>query len=118
MKKILIASFAVFALGLIFDYYGLFDPEMSEPLFIFGFGLTVSSAILLFSKNQKAILSWKKFAFWWLILSVILILATPTSHNTWMPLYSVDREIVTWLMGGLFTLISLLLIGWKSLRKS
>ena len=113
---ILLFSLVVLILGLSLDSYGIFDPELSEPLFIFGIALSISSAALLTAKKVRA-RSWIKFSSWLLFASLIIILITPVSSNAWTPLYSIYREIVTWLMGGLFTLISLVLIVWKSVKR-
>lgn len=116
MRNLLLSLIVLF-LGLGLDFFNILDPEISEPLYIFGFGLTVTAFILLFLKNASLNKTWQSFAPWWLIISTIIILATPTSNNTWMPLYSLEREGVTWIMGILFALISLGIIVWKSSKK-
>lgn len=88
--------------------------SFGEPLFSYSLVFLPASFALLFIQKE-AFNSWLHFARWWLPLSIILILITPTSSNSWMPLYSLDKEMMTWLMGGLFTLISLVLIITKGL---
>jgi hypothetical protein len=92
---------------------------LGEPLFSYSLVFLPASLALLFVRKET-FNSWLRFARWWILLSFVLILITPTSSNTWMPLYSVDKEIITWIMAILFTLISLILIAVKSfsLRKT
>jgi hypothetical protein len=104
-----------FFLGVSLDYYNFLDAELGEPLYRMSVAIFIPLFVLLFT-SQSITSVWFRFARWWLPLSVILILITPTSSNTWMPLYSVDKEMMTWIMGGLFTLISLILIARASLR--
>lgn len=76
-----------------------------EPLLIYSTCLVPVGVSLVFVSSRSFFL-WASFARWWIPLSILLIVVTPTSSNTWMPLYSLEKEGVTWLMGGLFLLIS------------
>ncbi|HYD93100.1 MAG TPA: hypothetical protein VEB18_01430 [Candidatus Paceibacterota bacterium] len=114
--KILIATILISALGYIFDYFDLYDPWLSEPLYILGLATFIPALLLVFLKKKGVFGAWAKLAAWWLPLSIVLIAVTPDSNNTWMPLYSVTKEMVTWLMAGLFSIISIVVITWTSLR--
>ncbi len=107
-----------FFLGVSLDYYNFLDAELGEPLYRMSVAIFIPLLVLLFASQSTA--AWLRFARWWLPLSIFLILITPTSSNTWMPLYSVDKEMVTWITAVLFTLISLTIIAVKSfsLRKT
>lgn len=70
-------------------------------------------SILLFFVREEVFNSWKTFAYWWIPLSVLLILAAPSQGGG---LISIDRELVTWWMAGLFFLLSLLIIAVKSYK--
>lgn len=89
---------------------------LGQPLFIYSlFVLPFALTVLFFSTSTRKIWVW--FTFWWSTLSSLLIFITPTSNNTWIPLYAFEREGVTWIMGILFALVSVGIIARKSLRK-
>lgn len=60
---------------------------------------------------------WLRFSVFWWLVSIVIIAITPTTSNSWMPIYSITKETVTWFMGGLFALISLVLIISRSFKK-
>jgi hypothetical protein len=81
----------------------------SAPLFLL-------SLILLFLRKE-VYESWKKFALWWLPISFLFILGAPSSGGGSIGIGgSIDREIVTWWFAGLFFIISLVLIIYKSIK--
>lgn len=95
---------------------GCLDSTISgigEPLLIFSILLVVILSILLFL-NKNIFKSWLRFAAWWIPLSIILIVITPETSNSWMPLYFIGKGTVTVLMAGIFSIISLILIAWKT----
>ncbi|TSD05092.1 MAG: hypothetical protein Greene07147_804 [Parcubacteria group bacterium Greene0714_7] len=102
------------------NYIGCADDSIEivgVPLFIFAlFTLPITFILILF---PKAFSSWFKFALWWVPFSILVITITPTTSNSWMPLYSFVREDTAWFMGGVFAVISLGIIVWKTtaLRK-
>ena len=65
--------------------------------------------------NDVFFKSWLHFAYWWIPLSFLIIFATPTSNHAWA-LSGPNRETTTWILDGLFLLISLILIAYKSYR--
>lgn len=89
-----------------------------KPLYLFSLIFTITAFVLAFV-SIKIFNSWLRFAMWWLPLSVILIAITPSTSNSWMPLYFIGKDTVALVMSALFTLISLVIIVWKQfgLRK-
>ena len=114
MKKLIpLVAALVSVAGLWFDYKNIADPYPSEPAYILGIAVFLPSLLLLFCK-EEIFKSWFRFARWALPLSILLIIVAPTTNGSFTPFYGINKEMVTWLMGGLFTLISLILIVWKS----
>lgn len=98
------------------NYIGCADDSIEVvgiPLFIFAlFTLPVTFILILF---PKAFGPWLKFAIGWILFSALVIAITPATSNSWMPLYSFVKEDVAWFMGGVFAVISLGIIVWKTL---
>jgi hypothetical protein len=88
---------------------------LGEPLLLYSFALIPLSFAYLFLR--KARLPLLIFALAWIPLSILLIAITPITSNTGMPLYFIGRETITWIMAGLFTFISLLIIALSFFRK-
>ncbi|MEK7100611.1 MAG: hypothetical protein AAB921_00760 [Patescibacteria group bacterium] len=122
------APLLIILAGLLFGYLGMrcginsscpvaallsdFAFSLFKPLWIFSlFSLPIGVA-LLFAK-QKVFKTWLHFAFWWLPLSVIVIYILSSGGRGMMPLYSYSQGGVAIVMGSLFTIISLGVIGWK-----
>lgn len=82
---------------------------MSVPAFVFAF-------ITLFVRDEVAS-SWRKFSNYFLLASVIIILLTPNSApgNDILPII---KENVTIVLATLYSAISLLLILYKSFKRS
>ena len=69
--------------------------------------------ILLLFLNRNILLSWLKFALGWMVLYFVVIFMSPEyGSSSFMP--GPDRKTFSWIMSGLFLLISLILIAWKS----
>ena len=115
--KILIALSIVsaFALGVGLDYLDIADRTIGEPLYRLAVGAAIPFSVVLFLK-RAAYEGWLRFARWWVPLSIFLIAITPVGGNSWMPLFSLNKEGVTLLMAGLLTAISLVLIVREARR--
>ena len=87
--------------------------EVIIQLYFFSIIILFPTIVLCFVK-RLIFNSWLRFAAWWLPLSIILIAITPETSNSWMPLYFVSKDTVTVLMASIFTIISLILIAWKT----
>lgn len=103
-----------FIVGILLEYFNIGDPYPAEPLYIFSGAVLISSIALLFFPS--AFPKWSKFAGWWVIATVIIVLLSPEYHGALFPLASFDRRDAMWLMGILFTIISLTIIAVKSLQ--
>lgn len=94
---------------------------LSEFTFWMSFSAFIASLIAVFIKDS-AYFPWKKFTNYFLLVSVILILITPTSGNSGgslgMDLYAIDKELVTIVLSILYASISLPLIIYKSLKNN
>ncbi len=82
---------------------------MSVPAFIF-------SVITLFVREEVA-RKWRKFSNYFLLASVVIILLTPNSSHG-MDIYPLIKENVTIVLATLYSVISLLLILYKSFKNT
>lgn len=82
------------------------------PTYLFSFVALLPTLVLCFVA-RGTFKAWLRFAMWWLPLSAILIAITPSTSNSWMPLYFIGKDTVTLVMAGLFSIISLGIIAWK-----
>ena len=87
---------------------------IGQPLFVFSLFLVPVVLILLFISDD-AFKSWLRLAVVWLPLSFICVALTPDSGNQVISYLSIiNYENTALVMGGLFTIISLILIAWKT----
>lgn len=96
------------------DYFNIIDFQFSigEPLTNFSLLLLATSVIFLFPRDE-IFQSWLRFARWWIPLSILIIAITPTTGHDWA-LGGPTREIMSWVMGGFFFFVSLIIIFVKS----
>ncbi len=92
-----------------------FIKKLSESFFWLSVPVFISSLITLFL-NERVFQSWKKFTNYFLVLSVIVILITPTSTHG-MDFFPIIKETVTIALATVYSVISLILIVYKSLKK-
>lgn len=116
--RLLILSLTIlaFVAGVTLDYLGIADREIGEPLYRLAIAVLIPCVVLLLN-NEATFRAWFRFAAWWIPLSVLLIALTPVNGGSWMPLYLVNKETVTFLVGGLFIAISLIGIVRKSRKR-
>lgn len=70
--------------------------------------------LLLIFVREEVFRAWIRFAYWWIPLSVIVIfLAAGSGGGSWGIPNIFDQETVSFILSGLFALISLLIILWK-----
>ena len=93
-------------------YYNSPIFTIGEPLFNFSVVMLITTFVVYFIRDEIFQL-WLRFARWWIPLSVLIIAITPTTGHDWA-LGGPTREIMSWMMGGLFFFISLLIIAVKS----
>lgn len=104
------------------DQLGCLDnssDSIGYPLFIFSLFAIFVSLFIIFVK-EKVFYFWVKFSMFWVPLSLLLLALIDDRGGALGPnLYDISRSTVAFFMGGLFTVISLGIIVWKtlSLRK-
>lgn len=121
-KNILIGALVGIVIAYLLDYGRKFGISrevykfVAEPLFNISLSLFIISAITIFLRDQ-IFYSWLKFAYWWLPVTVLLVLIVPTSDGSLLP---ITKEIVSLWMSGLFVFISLVIMIKKTfdLRKN
>ncbi len=84
-----------------------------KPLWVYAL-FFIPVPLVLFFVRENVWKSWLRFSYWWITLSLIVVAITPVWSNSWFPLYSFVKEDAAQVMGGLFTIISLILIVWKT----
>ncbi len=94
------------------NFFHAFFLELINPLYTFSL-IALLPALILTFVTRSTFITWLKFAMWWLPPSAILIAITPSTSNSWMPLFFIGKDTVTLVMAGLFTAISLVIIVWK-----
>lgn len=87
-----------------------------DPIVAFMLPVVLFSIILVFA-NRIVVNAWSKFAWVGVIISIIVIALFPVDDRGWLPM-GLTRANAAWVMGGLFTLISLAVIAWKYWRLS
>lgn len=103
-----------FLLGIFLEYKDIGDPYPSELLYIFfGAALLPALAMLLLPHLLR---NWLRFTLWWGIGTAIVVILVPEYHGDLFPIFSFDRREAIWFMGALFTVISLTIIGVKSIQ--
>lgn len=83
--------------------------SITYPFFVFSLFLLPIVLILAFVP-RRIFNSWLKFAMWALPLAFIYIAMTPVWDSSWLPFV---RDDAARLAGGVFAVISLLLIAYK-----
>lgn len=99
--------------------YKLFAPfsfSLFEPIYIYSL-ISLPGILLAYFVKPAHYKLWARFSFGWILISLFIILITPVTTNTWIPLYAPNKEMVTWLMAGLYTLISLIVLAWSRFSK-
>jgi len=125
IKRIVATSFVIFLINAVMfsdTVYNwienFFDPERIFLAFFFFPIVLIILSVVLFRLRDQIFHSWWRFARVYLLVAAAIILITPAS-STGNYIMSIDAELVTWWLAGLFLTISLLLIAIKSwkLRK-
>ena len=129
-KNILMLSIVLTGLFLVFGFQkniGLCGKEYNTcwdffdllwPPFFLGIPIFLIS-ILTYRMREEIFYAWVKFGYVWIPLSLLIIFTTPTVDHSWA-IGGLTRDTVTFVMSGLFLIISLILIAYKffKLKKS
>ena len=121
-KKINIVYVVIFSLAAVISY--LVNVNLREKLLVItlsesffwlaAFVLFFSITTLFFKRS--VFLSWVKITKYFLIISIIIILLTPTSTHG-LDFFPIIKETVTIMLISLYSIISLFLIIYKSFQK-
>ena len=114
----------IFSISLISIFYGLcgeFSRDCKNIFGVFGQFLFPFPPLFLFSlitykMREEVYQAWFRFARWWIPLSVILILITPSESGTWAVPSLLDKGMTAFLFSALFALISPLIIIYTHLK--
>lgn len=82
---------------------------LTDPLYFYSLGFSLGAFILLFVE-RTIFDKWLRFAVWWIPLSVILIALTPSTSGQWLPLYFIGKSLFSLVMGGIFSVVTLLIV--------
>lgn len=101
--------------GVSYSFYKIFV----EPLFFLS-GSLFFVAVLFFFTRDQVFSAWLKFAKWWLPLSLMLIILSPTDGSSAFFPALFSKELTSMWMSSLFVAISLFIITYKyfTLKKS
>ena len=83
--------------------------------FLHIFPIILLFAFILWNMSNKIFVIWRNFIYWWLPLYAFIVFASPSSSHGWA-LSGPNQETSAFIMNGLFFLISLILIAYKSYR--
>ena len=73
--------------------------------------VTFFASLLLLKMSDSVFHSWSRFAKWYIPVAAVLIFLSPTTS---VGIMGFDKEIVTWLLAGIFFIVSLGIILVKS----
>lgn len=89
----------------------------SDPLYFYSLGFALGAFILLFI-NHTIFKKWVRFAVWWIPLSIILIAVTPSTSGQWLPLFFVGKSLLSLILGGVFSVVTVLIVVRSNLQKN
>ena len=117
-RNVFIGAISGLAISILLNYMRAFGISYSvykiivEPLFFVSSSLLIVALFLLFVRDQIFI-AWLTFAKWWIPLTIVLIVISPTDGSgAFFPAFS-SKELTSIWMSSLFVVISLILITYK-----
>lgn len=117
-KNVLIGAVSGFAISILLNYLREFGISYSvyklivEPLFFMSASLSFVAFFLFFVRDQ-IFSAWLTFAKWWIPLTIVSIIISPTDGSgAFFPAFS-SKELTSIWMSGLFVSLSLILIAFK-----
>ena len=95
----------------------LYVQTLGEPIFFFSMSLLLVS-IALFFVREEVFKSWRRFAYWAVPISIIILWLAPTSTPGGIGISFLDfsKQTASWLVSSAFLLISLWIIVSRSLH--
>jgi len=70
-------------------------------------------SLITYKMRSEVYATWRRFAYIWIPISMILIFLAPEYSSDWM--YSIEKGTAAFFSSILFVIISLVLIAWKHL---
>lgn len=98
---------------LAFNYIRTYFVSVAGPVTIFSLCSVPLGVAVLFA-TQTNIQSLSSFAKWWVPLSIVLIFFAPDSSGSFFTGFPMDKNMASWILGLLFTIIGLYLVFRKS----
>jgi hypothetical protein len=83
------------------------------PVFLFGLPVFLLT-LVSYRMNDQVLQSWWHFAYWWIPISVLFIVTTPSVNHSWAVSFGPKPETVMLIASALFFAISLVIIVYKS----
>lgn len=74
------------------------------PIFFF--------SLITYKLRDEVFESWMKFAKWWVLGTIVLVVITPAQDHSMIPL---DKEMISLFSTGIFTAVSLVVVVIKSI---
>lgn len=114
-KKILAITAPLLFLLAGIIYFQRFFTTLGTLIFSYSFSTALSLSFLYFLR-EEIFCSWLRFTKWYLSFAAIAIILSLGSHGGWGVGNIFDTELVTMFSAGIFFIISLILIVYKSFR--
>jgi len=109
--SLLFILIALCVLGISTDYFNLAHYTTAD--FVSTLSLAVLPILLiLFFLRDEIFLAWLKFAWWYLPITLLLVIFSPNHNGGFLP-SPITKELASLWLGGLFVIISLVLIVYK-----
>ena len=95
---------------------GNYYEAIVTPTIFFSASILLSVIFLLFL-SEDTYKKWRKFALWAIPMGIIILFLAPSDSSTSMAIgKDFSKETASWLVSGLFLIISLIIIIRKSLK--
>jgi len=98
---------------LAFNFIRTYLVSVAGPVTIFSLCSIPLGVAVLFA-TQANIRSLSSFAKWWVPLSIVLIFLAPDSSGSFFTGFPMDRNMASWILGALLTIVGLTLVLRKS----
>lgn len=128
-KKIILSISGIVSILLVFiDYMGTYqicggspglcvDTLFSSSMVLFVFPFIFLFSLITYFLKESVFRAWVNFAKWWVPLQILLVLITPESSGGYF-VSIVDKQFVALILSGIFAVISLLIVIWKSITRN
>lgn len=105
-KKVLLSLIILMGIIATVTYINRYFTSLGT--FIFSFSVSFCGVLIgIYFSKKKAFNAWKKFAMFYLPISIVLIMLSPTTN---MNFIGFDKELTTLWLAGIFFIISIIII--------